>query len=63
VYQRLGAEVTLVEYAGNIVPTMVSEKGGGGQGWEGGPIGGAWGGGCLPGRCVNGPQIQCMDDA
>jgi dihydrolipoamide dehydrogenase len=23
VYQRLGAEVTVVEYAGNIVPTMV----------------------------------------
>jgi len=26
VYQRLGAEVTVVEYADNIVPTMVRES-------------------------------------
>jgi hypothetical protein len=49
VYQRLGAEVTVVEYAGNIVPTMVSKGalvvvvGGGGGGVVGTGEGGVRG--------------------
>jgi hypothetical protein len=50
VYQRLGAKVTVVEYADNIVPTMVRM---GGWVWVCGCVGWGWGR-AGPGRRLRG---------